>query len=106
VKKETTQHIAKMIEVWTKFSSRYEVILQRNGGEFLVGKELSYADVLVAHALTWYVEECGPDIVKATPLLVGLQNKVVNLPGVRAFIRSTSYYPPGDDAYVNQVTII
>mmetsp|Transcript_22009 Transcript_22009/g.21268 ORF Transcript_22009/g.21268 Transcript_22009/m.21268 type:complete len:243 (+) Transcript_22009:87-815(+) len=101
VKKEFAQHIAKMKEVWKKNSSRYEIILKSNGGEYLVGKELSYADVLVAHALTWFVEECGPEIVIATPLLVGLQNKVVNLPGVRAFIRSTSYYPPGDDAYVH-----
>jgi glutathione S-transferase len=78
-KKEFAQHVAKMKEVWIKNSSRYEIILQRNGGEYLVGKELSYADVLVAHALTWFVEECGPDIVIACPLLVGLQNKVHNL---------------------------
>lgn len=95
-----------MTEAWMKFSSRYEIILERNGGEYLVGKELSYADVLLAHALTWYVEECGPAIVSATPLLVRLQNKVVDLPGVRAFIRSTSYYPLGDDEYVNQVIMI
>ena len=37
------------------------------------------------------------------PNLVGLQNKVMDLPGVRAFIRSANYYPVGDEAYVSQV---
>ena len=47
--------------------------------------------------------QCGSDIVSSSPSLVGLQNKIVDLPGIRAFIRSTSYYPPGDEIYVEQV---
>jgi hypothetical protein len=47
--------------------------------------------------------QLGPEIVSAAPALVELQNRIVNLPGIRAFIRSSSYYPPGDEVYVNQV---
>ena len=40
-----------------KVSSRFEAILIRNGGIFMVGQAMTYADVLVAHSLTWFVEE-------------------------------------------------
>eukprot|EP00981_Chlorochromonas_danica_P010643 scaffold3296_cov159-Ochromonas_danica.AAC.10 len=46
------------------------------GQVFLVGKGLTYADVLAAHLTTWFVEECGPDLLKDKPLLVQLQNQV------------------------------
>lgn len=46
------------------------------GQVFLVGKALTYADVLAAHLATWFVEECGPDLLKDKPLLVQLQNQV------------------------------
>ena len=42
---------------WAKVSSRFEAILIRNGGIFMVGQAMTYADVLVAHSLTWFVEE-------------------------------------------------
>ena len=42
---------------WAKVSSRFEAILIRNGGTFMVGQAMTYADVLVAHSLTWFVEE-------------------------------------------------
>ena len=42
---------------WAKISSRFEAILIRNGGTFMVGQAMTYADVLVAHSLTWFVEE-------------------------------------------------
>ena len=42
---------------WAKVSTRFEAILIRNGGTFMVGQAMTYADVLVAHSLTWFVEE-------------------------------------------------
>jgi glutathione S-transferase len=42
---------------WAKVSSRFEAILIRNGGTYMVGQAMTYADVLVAHSLTWFVEE-------------------------------------------------
>jgi glutathione S-transferase len=44
---------------------------------FLVGRALSYADILVAHATTWFIEECGLEVVMNTPKLVQLQNQVL-----------------------------
>lgn len=42
---------------WVTVSTRFEAILIRNGGTFMVGQAMTYADVLVAHSLTWFVEE-------------------------------------------------
>jgi glutathione S-transferase len=50
-------HVALMKEKWAILGSRFEVIIQENGSQFLVGKKLTYVDVLVAHAMTWFVEE-------------------------------------------------
>jgi len=75
-------------------------------GGFLVGNALTYADVLVAHIVTWYVEECGSAIVEDMPGLVDLQNKVISLPSINAFIKSSKYYPVGDAAYVEQVNTV
>jgi hypothetical protein len=36
-------------------------------------------------------------------MLVALQNRILELPQVRSFIRSTSYYPIGGEDYVKQV---
>ena len=46
-----------MKEKWIGTSSKLEAVLARNGGEYFVGKAMTYPDVLVAHLLTWYVEE-------------------------------------------------
>ena len=96
-------HIEKMQGVFAKFAVRLEKVLEHNGGEFIVGSRLTYADVLVAHCITWYVEECGPDVMEPYPKLISLQNKVVQLPEVMRFIRSTLFQPLGDVAYANEV---
>jgi glutathione S-transferase len=50
-------HIRTLREKWQARASRLELGIKANGGQFLVGKSVTYADVLVAHCLTWYVEE-------------------------------------------------
>lgn len=52
---ETQMRLAKV--KWHKLSARLEAILRKNGGIYLVGESLSYADILVGHMTTWFVEE-------------------------------------------------
>lgn len=103
---EKNAHIKLMKEKWAFVGARFEAILITNNKENMVGKGLTYADILVAHITTWMVEECGPDVVDRMPHLVNLQNKVISLPGVSAFIKSRNYYPIGDQQYIDQVSII
>ncbi len=67
------------------------------------GNQLTYADVLVAHIITWICEEAGPELLLTMPRLVDLQNNVISLPSVSAFIKSIHYFPLGDEKYVQQV---
>mmetsp|Transcript_25440 Transcript_25440/g.27809 ORF Transcript_25440/g.27809 Transcript_25440/m.27809 type:complete len:362 (+) Transcript_25440:83-1168(+) len=80
------------------------VVYDPNAQYFLVGNSLTYADILVAHITTWFVEECGHEIVSKMPFLVHLQNQVISLPGIKQFIKSVHYFPLGDEAYVEQVS--
>jgi glutathione S-transferase len=98
--------VAKMKEHFAKSADRFETILKSNGGMYLVGKSITYADILVAHCITWYVEECGGEILEPYPTLVDLQNSIISIPNVRRFIRSTLFYPLGDKSYVDAVCTI
>lgn len=51
------EHIKLMKEKWLARASRLEQGLKANGGQWFVGKSITYADILMAHCLTWYVEE-------------------------------------------------
>ena len=101
------KHIVAMKAHWLKFGSRLEAVLAANGGAYMVGQDITYADILVVHCLTWYVEECGPEIVSAMPLLVELQYKIMNLSGIQEFIKNDKlYYPIGDAKYVQQINSV
>lgn len=54
---ELDSHIRLARVKWQKLAARLEAILRKNGGVYLVGESLSYADVLVGHLTTWFVEE-------------------------------------------------
>lgn len=71
---------------------------------YLVGDSMTYADVLVAHITTWFIEEAGAEVVKDMPLVVHLQNQIISLPGVKKFITSNNFYRIGDANYTKQVS--
>lgn len=119
---EWSVHLNTIKDKWSFIGGRLEAIIQSNmpsaiqlnkknpasppivhANVFMVGRSLTYADILVAHLVTWMVEECGTDIVKDMPMLVALQNQVISLPSIREFIKSINYFPLGDATYVEQV---
>lgn len=75
-------------------------------GIFVFGNLQPALSAPAAHLLTWYVEECGPEIVGTMPLLVDLQNGIVSSNPINEFIRSPLYFPKGDAAYCEQVTVV
>lgn len=105
-KEALEKHVTSMKDKWLFVGGRLEAVLKANGGSFLVGEKMTYADILTAHAVTWYVEECGPEVVAEMPNLIKLQNTVISLRGVNGFIRSSAFYPIGDKAYVDQVCLV
>jgi glutathione S-transferase len=99
---EATKHIAR--EKFRVMSARFEALLEENEGVFLVGTSLTYVDILLAHAITWFVEELGAEILENTPLLTELQIGIISLPEMKQFLRSKKYYPIGGDDYAKTVS--
>ena len=54
---EGARHIQNMKDRWDVMGLRFEEILAANGGKHMVGTELTYADILIGHCITWFVEE-------------------------------------------------
>lgn len=131
---ESQKHIELMKKKWAFLAARYEIIIQSNhvrqgqsNGQgakqqqtasngksngknqpaitgYLIGDSMTYPDILLAHVTTWFVEECGPDLVENMPGIVELQNKIISLPGVQSFIKSKNFFSVGDLDYCQQVT--
>jgi glutathione S-transferase len=57
---KAAQQLAK--DKFHAFATRFETILTENGGVYLVGSATTYADILMAHCLTWFVEEVSTPI--------------------------------------------
>lgn len=93
----------------------YETCVARNKGPnpskpipspYIVGDKVSYVDILVVHAVTWFVEELGEDIMEGLPRLVDLQHIVLEKESLRTFLGSRQYFPIGDDRYCTQVNTV
>ena len=63
---------------------------------------MSFADIVLAEALTAYLE-ITPEILNGSPLLAGLVQRVTLLPGVAAYLRSPQRWPVADESYVINV---
>jgi len=103
-------HLKNMKTKWAYQGSRYEAILlcnKESKHKLLVDDSLTYADILVAHVSTWFVEECGAAVMADMPNLVALQNMVISMPGIQEFIKNNMlYFPLGDAKYVNEVNTV
>lgn len=91
--------MASMQARFAKFGPRFEARLASNGGDFCVGTRLSFADVVLAEALTSYLEWL-PDLLSETSRLKGLQSRVLEQEGIASYLGSEQHYPKADDDYV------
>lgn len=91
--------IADLEARFAKFGPRFEARISAQGSGFSAAATMTFADVVLAEALSSYLEWC-PDILAGTPLLGALYARVVETPGIAAYLASDSRYPKPDDAYV------
>lgn len=85
-----------------KFCPRLERRLAQNGGSFMAGRRLSFADVVLGEALSAHLE-LAPDILEGFPLLAAMQRALVQTPGIAAYIASPQRWPIANEAYVTSV---
>ena len=84
---------------FAKFGPVFEARLADNGTGFCAGACLTFADVVLAEALSGYLEWV-PGLLVDTPLLAALHGQVLDLPGIAAYLNSAQRYPMAGDTYV------
>lgn len=82
-----------------KFGPRFEARIEEQGSGFSAAAKMTFADVVLAEALSSYLEWC-PDILSGTPGLAALYDTVTSVPGVAAYLASDLRYPRPNDEYV------
>ncbi|XP_067840116.1 glutathione S-transferase, alpha tandem duplicate 1 isoform X2 [Heptranchias perlo] len=82
-----------------RYFPAFEKVLIKHGG-FLVGNQLSIADLHVLEAILM-VEELCPSILSEFPQLQSFKSKISKIPAVQKFLQPGSpRKPPPDDHYV------
>ena len=98
--------IADMEVRFAKFGPRFEARIKRQGSGFCAAGSMTFADVVLAEALSSYLEWC-PDILSSTPRLQTLYETVIESPGVSAYLASDLRYPkPGADYVIAAARVL
>lgn len=103
-------HKKVLIAAFDKGAVRLEMCIERNtrkgnkGAAYLIGDCITYADIMLAHMLTWYAEECGQEIVTDEfPWMLAVQHAVLEKDSLRNFLSGNQFYPLGGKTYAAQV---
>ncbi|MEM7652329.1 MAG: glutathione S-transferase family protein [Pseudomonadota bacterium] len=91
--------IADMEARFAKFGPRFEARIHDQGSGFVAAAQMSFADVVLAEALSSYLEWC-PTILDSTPKLRTLFDRVFSMPGIAGYLTSDLRYPKADETYV------
>ena len=91
--------ISEQQAAFAKFAPCFEARLRENSTGFCAGTRLSFADVILAEALSLYLEWI-PDILEPTPLLKALNETVLSQPGIKAYLTSDLRYLKPDNTCV------
>jgi len=65
---------------------RIEELIKNNGGNYIAGPELSWADLSVAHYVETLEKTVDPDIFKSYPNLLKLKETVFQLPQIKKWV--------------------
>merc|ERR1712037_674515 len=84
---EKKQALEKFKTKLDSFIKNIEKILEENGGQWMVGKEFTWADLYVAYVLNQYIGGfAGVEWKDKTPKLLAHQTKVFNIPKIKAYL--------------------
>ncbi|XP_029399551.1 glutathione S-transferase A4 isoform X2 [Mus pahari] len=81
----------------TRYFPVFEKILKDHGEAFLVGNQLSWADIQLLEAILM-VEELNAPVLSDFPLLQAFKSRISSLPNVKKFLQPGSQRKPPTDA--------
>ena len=91
---------------FAKFGPRFEARIGDQGSGFCAADRITFADVVLAEALSYYLEWC-PDILGDTPRVKALYDHVTGATGVADYLGSGLRYPePGDDYVIAAARVL
>lgn len=77
-----------------KYAPRLESLVASNkDSQYSVGKQLTYADVLLADVCTNYTELLGEEWITLFPKMKAIRDMVCSLPSVRKYLESDQRHP-------------
>ena len=103
------EYINTMKVAWRKAAVRLEMCIEKNSrkgkiGAYLVGDCVTYVDVLLAHVVTWFAEECGGGILEDMPYCVQVQHNILAKESLQKYLGGPQFYKLGDDKYCRKVS--
>ena len=105
-KPSATVAVADLDARFEKFGPRFEARIEDQGSGFCAADRMTFADVVLAEALSSYLEWC-PDILGDTPRLKALYDHVTGETGVAEYLASDLRYPkPGDDYVIAAARVL
>ncbi|NWI93042.1 GSTA1 transferase, partial [Pitta sordida] len=88
------QHFATMMDkAANRYFPAFEKVLKDHGQDFLVGNQLSRADVQLLEVILM-AEEFQPDILAKFPLLQRFKARISNIPTIKKFLQPGSQRKP------------
>ncbi|XP_061482217.1 glutathione S-transferase-like isoform X2 [Rhineura floridana] len=99
--KEKENNLSLIIERATKrYFPVYEKVLKDNGQHFLLGSQLTWADVQLTETILM-AEEKEPTILSQFPLLQAFKARICDVPTIKKFLQPGSQRkPPPDEKFV------
>ncbi|XP_028629420.1 glutathione S-transferase alpha-4-like [Grammomys surdaster] len=90
----------------TRYFPVFEKILKDHGEAFLVGNQLSWADIQLLEVILMTEEVCAP-VLYDFPLLQAFKTRISNIPTIKKFLQPGSQRkPPPDSHYVEVVRTV
>ncbi len=98
--------IADLEARFAKFGPRFEARIEEQGSGFCAADTMTFADVVLAEALSSYLEWC-PDMLDGAPKLQALYKRTIEEPTIAAYLGSELRYPmPGADYVVAAARVL
>jgi len=83
-----------LLEVhFPSYLKKFEQIKNENGGEFMVGKQLTWIDLAFATVLEFYDQTVDPNVSKTYPVLKRVQETVYNIPQIKTYVQKRPETP-------------
>ncbi|WP_282610411.1 glutathione S-transferase family protein [Pelagibius sp. Alg239-R121] len=98
--------IAELEGRFAKFGPRFEARITAQGSGFCAADKMTFADVVLAEALSSYLEWL-PDLLDCTPNLKDLYERITSEPSIASYLDSDLRYPkPGDDYVIAAARVL